>query len=110
MSKKIKDMIHEIIVENIKSNKVCTEVTHKLCLLFNECGVDTPVFREVYPTGTKCRIEELKLDCTITSISIIDSNVKYELEYYYNGEFKTTWKREGQFTTDGQKAKLGFKQ
>lgn len=65
---------------------------------------------KVYKTGIKARTNTGNVDAIITGISIRSARVTYELSYFHNGEYKSAWLEESEFTVDNtNKQKIGYK-
>ena len=62
---------------------------------------------EYYQCGTMVIISIGKTEGMITSMNVRFDSVSYEITYYFNGEYKTVWLREREFTTEGIK-KIGY--
>jgi len=60
--------------------------------------------------GTKAIIKLGNSEAIITGISIRFSTVSYELSYFINGEYKSTWFNECEFNVDERSnTVIGFK-
>jgi len=67
-------------------------------------------YMEVVKCGAKAHINLSQAEAVVTGISIRFGRASYELSYYHNGECKTVWCDESEFTVgDGNKMRIGFK-
>ena len=59
--------------------------------------------------GLKVKINSF--DAIITAVCIRFENITYELSYFYNGEAKSTWHTEHEFTYDfnSERLTIGYK-
>lgn len=65
---------------------------------------------EVVKCGTKAHINLSQSEATVTGISIRFGRASYELTYFHNGDVKTVWMDESEFTIgDVNKQRIGFK-
>lgn len=66
---------------------------------------------EIFTCGTNVIIKNGGLKAAISSISIRYDSVLYELCYFYEGEYKYLWAKEGEFTIEKDfiSQKIGFK-
>lgn len=62
---------------------------------------------EYYQCGTMVIISIGKTEGMITGVNIRFDSISYEITYFYDGEHKTVWLREQEFTTEGIK-KIGY--
>jgi hypothetical protein len=62
----------------------------------------------IYECGLKIIITISGLPAMITGVNIRFDDVTYEATYYYDGEHRTVWLREQEFTTEEIK-KIGYK-
>jgi len=58
--------------------------------------------------GTKVETVIGKIEALVTGVCIREAHVVYELSYFTNGEFKTTWHGEIEFRIVPEKKKAGF--
>jgi hypothetical protein len=61
----------------------------------------------IYKCGTKVKIHNY--EGTIVGICIRFGNISYDISYFVNGDQKTVWLHETEFTTESTKQKIGFK-
>lgn len=67
-------------------------------------------YMEVVNCGAKVHINLSQAEAIVTEISIRFGRASYGLNYYHNGESKTVWCDESEFTVDdGNKIRIGFK-
>lgn len=61
-----------------------------------------------YGTSVTTKIGDIK--CLITAICIRDNNITYEISYFNNGEYKSCWVREIEFTIadDVKRTSIGY--
>lgn len=64
---------------------------------------------EIYLCGTPIISIVGNKPGTISAVEIRHSNVIYEFKYFNEGEFKTTWLHENEFTTQSNKIEVGYK-
>lgn len=65
---------------------------------------------KVFNCGTMVTTKLGNLEGMITCYSNRFMKIQYEITYYLNGEFKTVWLTDNEFTTNKSKTKIGFKQ
>lgn len=63
---------------------------------------------KVLPCGTSITSINGDVMGNISCISIRYGKISYELTYFFNGEFKTTWMHESEFNHGAVKQKIGF--
>jgi len=65
----------------------------------------------IYQDGTEVTTKIGKIKAIITAANIRGSKIAYEISYFNNGEYKTAWLCEKEFTTDKKVKKItvGFK-
>jgi hypothetical protein len=64
----------------------------------------------VYRCGSKVLINDINIQGYITGISIRDNRVMYEISYFLNNTYLSTWFYDYQFCFDNiEKMKIGFK-
>lgn len=66
---------------------------------------------ELYSLATRVQIlMNHNAEGFITGISIRNGGyVQYEVSFFNNGEYKSIWLQDFEFTTEGEKYKIGFK-
>lgn len=64
---------------------------------------------EIYECGTDVTVKEVNIKGVITGACIRYGRVTYEVSYFFNGDQKSPWLVEDQFTTEGKKGSVGFK-
>lgn len=65
---------------------------------------------QIIKCGTEVLTKLSKIVATITGVSIRFDTISYEISYFNNGEHKTAWIYEHEFTIDNvEKIKVGFK-
>lgn len=65
---------------------------------------------DVIKCGTIATPKLHNVECIITGISIRFNRCTYELSYFNNGENKTVWLDEAEFTVKSEgRSKIGFK-
>lgn len=65
---------------------------------------------KVYNTGITAKTSTGNIDAIITATNIRGTRVTYELSYFHNGEYKSAWLDEKEFTTTEKKTqKIGYK-
>lgn len=60
-----------------------------------------------YQCGTIVTICISKIEGMITGVNLRFDSISYEITYFHDGEHKTVWLREQEFTTEGIK-KIGY--
>lgn len=65
---------------------------------------------ELFPCGTMVKTLVGQIDGMITASVIRFDKVQYEISYFHDGEEKTVWMHEQQFTSNAEKQSIGFKQ
>jgi uncharacterized protein with von Willebrand factor type A (vWA) domain len=64
---------------------------------------------EVIKCGVKATTKISQIEAIVTAISIRFNRTSYELSYFNNGEYKTVWLDESEFTVEKiEKTKIGF--
>ena len=64
---------------------------------------------KLYPSGTRVRTSIGQIEAMITAACIRFSSVSYEITYFYDGEQRTVWMNEAEFSTSGKMVVVGFK-
>ena len=62
----------------------------------------------IFECGTMVIIKVSGFSAMITAVEIKFDRISYELTYYYDGEHRTVWMREEEFTTEEIK-RIGYK-
>ena len=62
----------------------------------------------VYREGTPVTIKAGEIEGFIVGILLKNKSVQYEVSFF-DGEIKSTWLGDIEFTTEGKKSKIGFK-
>lgn len=63
---------------------------------------------KIYPGGTEVITKLGGIKGTITAATIRFDFVSYELTFFSNGDYKTVWVYEAEFTTAAEKETIGF--
>lgn len=64
----------------------------------------------LYKCGTKVITEIGKIEAIVTCISIRNDKALYELAWFHNGEYRTAFVSENEFTVENkERQKIGFK-
>lgn len=65
---------------------------------------------EIIPCGTECTIKLGQTPGVITEVSIRFTSVAYEVSYFMNNEYRTTYFHESELKIGAhEKVKIGFK-
>jgi hypothetical protein len=64
---------------------------------------------ELLPCGTMVKTKLGSISGMITASVIRFDKLQYEISYFHDGEEKTVWMNEAQFTTEANKTTIGFK-
>lgn len=65
---------------------------------------------KVYPSGACIKAKIGNVEGMITAVCMRFAFVNYEITYFVNGEYKTVWMNENEFTTDAKRKSIGFNQ
>lgn len=64
----------------------------------------------VYLPGTKVKTVSGNHEALILQSSIVSPEyIQYQIGYFYDGDYKTYWVSEFEFSTDESKTQIGFK-
>lgn len=64
---------------------------------------------KLYPSGTRIRTTIGQIEGMITAACIRFSSVSYEITYFSDGEQRTVWMNEAEFSTTDNIVSIGFK-
>ena len=64
---------------------------------------------KILSCGTPVRTKLGLIDGIITATCIRFNSIAYEISYFYDGEGRTLWMNEAEFTTNTKHSVIGFK-